>query len=87
MLARSKNKLETVSLSFISPPSYGNVRAGDSDGSLANLEGFAQRREAAGPLPTKIIIKNCTITESQVDALRKYVTVEWDGVEDGDEDG
>ncbi|KAJ8487983.1 hypothetical protein ONZ45_g14133 [Pleurotus djamor] len=87
MLTRSENKLETVSLSFISPPSYYDVMAGDSDGSLANLEGFARRREAVGLLPTKIIINNCIITESQVDALRKYVTVEWDGVEDGDEDG
>ncbi|KAJ8455804.1 hypothetical protein ONZ45_g18861 [Pleurotus djamor] len=48
---------------------------------------FFRGREATGLSLPKLIITKCRITRTCVDALRKYVTVDWDGLEDGGEEG
>ncbi|KAJ8456835.1 hypothetical protein ONZ45_g18563 [Pleurotus djamor] len=75
--------LEIIML--LSVPRSGKHSEDDSKVTLSTFEEFLRNRKASGlPLP-KILIKRCKITRPEVDSLRRYVSVDWDGVEDDEE--
>ncbi|KAJ8515951.1 hypothetical protein ONZ45_g6699 [Pleurotus djamor] len=60
----------------------------DGDASLREvpltLTLLKSRRDMGLPIK-RYTIKNCILTPTQVETLRRFVEVDWDGIEDGDE--
>ncbi|KAJ8507325.1 hypothetical protein ONZ45_g10292 [Pleurotus djamor] len=64
------------------PPALMNdtTSLGNDEDSSSTLQFIKRRREAGVPLQ-KLILQECNITHKQIERLRLYVDVEWDGIE------